>query len=165
MTKADVVSTIQPGGSRRENKMILTKLTEDMKAAMKARDKARLGTIRMLMSELKNARINKGEELSDAEEQKVLASYAKKRKEAIDDARKWERDDLVDKEQAEYETTMAYLPKQLGEDELRGIVQKHIEASGGGKQAFGQVMKAVMDDVGGQADGKTVSAMVKEMMQ
>jgi uncharacterized protein YqeY len=165
LTKTDVVPTIQPGGYRRENNMILTKLTEDMKAAMKAGDKERLGTIRMLMSELKNARINKGEDLSDAEEQKLLVSYAKKRKEAMDAAREWGRDDLVAKEETEYETTMAYLPAQLGEDELRAIVQKHIEASEGGKQAFGQVMKAVMEDVGGQADGKAISAMVKELMQ
>jgi uncharacterized protein YqeY len=145
--------------------MILAALTEDMKTAMKAGDKAKLGTIRMLMSELKNARINKGEELSEAEEQKILVSYAKKRKESMDSARDCGRDDLVAKEQAEYETTMGYLPVQLGEDELRAIVQKHVEASGGGKQAFGQVMKAVMEDVGGRADGKAISALVKELMQ
>ncbi|MGD8413864.1 MAG: GatB/YqeY domain-containing protein [Candidatus Latescibacterota bacterium] len=144
--------------------MILEALTEDMKAAMKAGDKGRLGTIRMLMSEIKNARISKGEDLTEAEEQKVLVTYAKKRKEAIENARDCGRDDLVAKEQAEYETTMAYLPAQLDEDELKAIVRKHVEASGGGKQAFGQVMKAVMEEVGGQADGKTVSAMVKELM-
>lgn len=145
--------------------MILSKLTEDMKTAMKAGDKAKLGTIRMLMSELKNARIDKGDDLSEAEEQKVLASYAKKRKEAMDGARDAGRNDLVAKEAAEYETTMTYLPAQLTPDELKTIVKKHIEATGGGRQAFGQVMKAVMDEVGGQADGKAVSAVVKELLQ
>jgi uncharacterized protein YqeY len=144
--------------------MILDKLVEDMKTAMKAGDKATLGTIRMLMSELKNARIEKGDDLDEAEEQKVLASYAKKRKEAMEAARDGGRDDLVAKENAEHETTMSYLPEQLGEDELKVIIQKHIEASGGGKQAFGRVMKAVMEDVGGQADGKTVSALVKQLI-
>lgn len=145
--------------------MIIDALREDMKTAMKSGDKARLGTIRMLISELKNARIEKGDDLDDAEEQKVLASYAKKRKEAGQNARDGGREDLVAKEQQEYETTMAYLPAQLGEDELKAIVRKHIDASGGGKQAFGQVMKAVMAEAGGQADGKVVSALVKELMQ
>ena len=63
--------------------MIIDRLTEDMKAAMKAGDKTRLGTIRMLMSELKNAKIAKGDDLDEAEEEKILASYAKKRKESI----------------------------------------------------------------------------------
>jgi len=145
--------------------MIIDRLTEDMKAAMKAGDKARLGTIRMLISELKNARIEKGADLDEGEEQKVLASYAKKRKEAMENARDGGRDDLVAKENAEYDTTMSYLPEQMGEDELKAIIRKHIEAAGGNKQAFGQVMKAVMADVGDQADGKTVSALVKELMQ
>lgn len=145
--------------------MIIETLTEDMKAAMKAGDKARLGTVRMLISELKNARIDKGEDLTEAEEQKVLAAYAKKRKEAMQSARDGGRDDLVAKEAAEYEVTMSYLPDQLGRDELEAIVRKHIEAGGGGKGGFGQVMKAVMAEVGGRADGKTVSAVVKELMQ
>jgi uncharacterized protein YqeY len=145
--------------------MIIDRLMEDMKTAMKAGDKARLGTIRMLMSELKNAKIEKGDDLDDVEEQKVLASYAKKRNEAMESARDGGRDDLVAKENAEYDVTMSYLPEQMGEEELKAIVQKHIEAAGGGKQAFGQVMKAVMADVGSQADGKTVSALVKELLQ
>jgi uncharacterized protein YqeY len=144
--------------------MILEKLSEDMKTALKAGDKARLGTIRMLVSELKNARIEKGDDLTDAEEQKVLASYSKKRKEAIENARKGGREDLVAKERAEYDVTMAYLPDQLGEDELRAIIARHVERAAGGREAFGHVMKAVMSEVGGRADGKTVSALVKEMM-
>ena len=67
--------------------MISDKLKEDMKTAMKAGDKTRLGTIRMLLSELKNARIAKGDDLTEADEQKVLASYSKKRKESIETAR------------------------------------------------------------------------------
>jgi uncharacterized protein YqeY len=151
--------------AHRRRKMIIDRLTEDMKAAMKSGDKPRLGTIRMLISELKNARIEKGDDLSDVEEQKVLASYAKKRKEAAANARDGGRDDLVAKEETEYETTMSYLPAQLGEDELKEIIRKHIDAVGGGPQAFGQVMKAVMAEVGGQADGKVVSALVKELIR
>ena len=144
--------------------MIIDKLREDMKTAMKEGDKARLGTIRMLINELKNERINGGRELSDADEERVLASYAKKRREMIETYRETGREDLEKKETAEYELTMSYLPEQLGEDELKAIVEKHIAASGGDRQAFGQVMKAVLAEVGSRADGKTVSAMVKQLL-
>jgi uncharacterized protein YqeY len=144
--------------------MIIDRLTEDMKAAMKAGDKTRLGTIRMLMSELKNAKIAKGDDLDEAEEEKILASYAKKRKESIAAARDAGREEMAGKEEREHSITMEYLPEQMGEDDLREIVRKHIEASGGGMQAFGLVMKAVMAEVGSQADGRTVSALVKEML-
>jgi len=145
--------------------MIIDQLTEDMKTALKAGDKTKLGTVRMLLSELKNAKIAKGEGLTDAESQRVLTSYAKKRKEAMEQANEIGREDLVTKEQEEYDVTMSYLPEQMGEDELRAIVQKHVDASGGGKQAFGLVMKAVLTEVGGQAEGKVVSGMVKELLQ
>jgi uncharacterized protein YqeY len=145
--------------------MLLDRLTADMKAAMKAGDRQRLGVIRMLISELKNARIEAREDLDEQSEQKVLASYAKKRKEAMEAARDGGRDDLVEKEKFEYDVTTSYLPEQLDDDELRGIIRKHIEtAGGGGNQAFGQVMKAVMAEAGNRADGKRVSALVREML-
>jgi uncharacterized protein YqeY len=144
--------------------MIIDRLREDMKTAMKEGAKERLGTIRMLINELKNARINSGEDLTEADEQKVLASYAKKRREMIDTYRENGREDLEQKETAELEITMSYLPEQMSEDELKAIIEKHIAESGGGKQAFGAVMKAVMAEVGSKADGKTVSALVKQLI-
>lgn len=145
--------------------MMIDRLTEDMKAALKAGDKARLGVVRMLLSELKNERIAEGGELDEAAEQRVVASYAKKRKEAMEAARDGGREDHYDKERFEYEVTMSYLPKQLGEDELKSIIAKHIESAGAtGAQAFGVVMKAVMAEVGSQADGKSVSALVRQML-
>ena len=145
--------------------MILERLSEDMKTALKAGDKARLGVIRMLISELKNARIAAGEDVDEAGEQKLLTSYAKKRREAMEAARNLGRDELVEKEKFEYEVTMAYLPEQLSEDDLRTLVEKHVEATGAsGPQGFGLVMKAVMAEVGSQADGKVVSAIVREVL-
>lgn len=145
--------------------MIIDQLRDDMKAAMKSGDKARLGVVRMLISELKNARINSGEELDEAAEQKVISSYAKKRKESVEAARAAGRADVAQKEQFEYDVTMSYLPRQLGADELRAIVSRHVEAlGGGGPAAFGNVMKAVMAEVGSAADGKAVSALVREML-
>jgi uncharacterized protein YqeY len=145
--------------------MIKEQLNEDMKAAMKAGDKLRLSVVRMLMSELKNEKIAKGGELDEASERRVVTSYAKKRKEAMDAARAGGREEIAQREQAELDITMSYLPKQLSDDELRTVVKKHVDASGAtGAQAFGVVMKSVMAEVGGQADGKIISSLVREML-
>jgi hypothetical protein len=145
--------------------MIKEQLTEDMKVAMKTGDKLRLSVVRMLMSELKNEKIAKGAELDEAAERRVLASYAKKRKEAMDAARAGGREEIAQREQKELDITMSYLPKQLSDDELRAVVKKHVDASGAsGPQAFGAVMKSVIAEVGGQADGKIISSLVREML-
>ncbi|MDH4038495.1 MAG: GatB/YqeY domain-containing protein [Candidatus Krumholzibacteria bacterium] len=145
--------------------MITQKLTEDMKVAMKAGDKLRLSVVRMLLSELKNERIAQGEDLDEASERKVLTGYAKKRREAMEAARAGGREEVAAREQQELDITMAYLPPQLSEADLRVVVRKHIETAGAtGPQAFGVVMKSVMAEVGGQADGKVVSALVRELM-
>jgi uncharacterized protein YqeY len=145
--------------------MITEKLTADMKTALKAGDKLRLSVVRMLLSELKNARIAHGADLDEASERKVLAGYAKKRKEAIEAARAGGRDEIATREQAEYDITVSYLPRQLSDDEVRAVIRAQIEAAGAsGPQAFGVVMKAVMAQVGSQADGKFVAALVREMM-
>jgi len=145
--------------------MIKEKLSEDMKVAMKSGDKLRLSVVRMLLSELKNEKIAKGAELDEAAERRVLSSYAKKRKEAMDAARVGGREEIAQREQAELDITMGYLPRQLSEEDLRAVVKKHVEASGAsGKDAFGAVMKQVMADVGGQADGKVISSLVRELL-
>jgi uncharacterized protein YqeY len=136
-----------------------------MKTALKGGDKVRLSVVRMLISELKNERIAQGADLDEVAQRKVLASYAKRRKEAIEAARAGGREDVASKEQLEYDITVSYLPKQLSDDELRSVVKKHIDGAGAsGPGAFGGVMKAVMAEVGGQADGKLVSALVREML-
>lgn len=145
--------------------MIKEKLSEDMKAAMKSGDKLRLSVVRMLLSELKNEKIAKGAELDETAERRVLSSYAKKRKEAMDAARAGGREEIAQREQAELDITMSYLPKQLSDEELRALVKKHIETSGAsGQDAFGTVMKQVMADLGGQADGKVISSLVRELL-
>jgi uncharacterized protein YqeY len=145
--------------------MIRDQLNDDMKTALKAGDKLRLSVVRMLISELKNERIAQGKDLDEASERKVLTGYAKKRKEAMDAARSGGREEIAAREQQELDITMSYLPRQLTDDELRAIVRRHVESSGAsGAQAFGMVMKAVMGEVGGQADGKLVSALVRELL-
>jgi uncharacterized protein YqeY len=145
--------------------MIIDKLGEDMKTAMKAGDKLRLSVVRMLISELKNERIAQGKDLDEASERRVLTGYSTKRREAMEAARAGGREEIAVREQQELDITMSYLPRQLTEDEIRAVVRKHIEAAGApGPQAFGVVMKSVMAEVGGQADGKVVSALVRELM-
>jgi len=145
--------------------MISEKLTADMKAAMKSGDKPRLSVIRMLRAELKNAQIAAGEELSEEQEQKVVAAYAKKRKEAREQAEQMGREDLAEKEEFEYAITMSYLPAQLDEAELLSIIREKIEETGAqGPKDMGKVMKVVMAAAGNQADGSTVSGLVKKML-
>lgn len=147
----------------RENQ-VLNRLTDDMKAAMKAGDKQRLGVIRMLISELKNARIAAGADLDDAAVNRVLGSYAKKRREAMEAARDAGREEHAVRERFELDVTAEYLPPQLDESALREIVARHVEAVEPGPAAFGKVMKAALAELEGRADGKTVSAMVREML-
>jgi uncharacterized protein YqeY len=145
--------------------MIWEQLNADMKTALKGGDKLRLSVVRMLISELKNERIAQGADLDDSTQRKVVQSYAKRRKEAIEAARAGGRDDVASKEQMEYDITVSYLPKQLSDDELRAVVKKHVEAAGAATpSAFGAVMKSVMAEIGGQADGKLVSALVRELI-
>jgi hypothetical protein len=119
----------------------------------------------MLLSELKNAEIAAAHGLSAEEEEKVVASYAKKRQEAVDAYKQAGRADLFEKEQREYGITMSYLPPRMTEEELARLVAEKIEETGAqGMKDFGRVMKAVMASVGSRADGSIVSATVKKVM-
>jgi uncharacterized protein YqeY len=109
---------------------IQTQLVEDMKTAMRAGDKIRLSTIRMIRAQLKDAEIAKGEELTPEEEIAVLTSGAKKRKEAIKAYIDGARDELADKERQELEIINSYLPEQLSEVEIENKVAEIIERVG-----------------------------------
>ncbi len=136
-----------------------------MKAAMKSGEKERLSVIRMLLSELKNAEIAAAHKLSAEEEEKVVASYAKKRQEAVEAFKQAGRPDLFEKEQREHAVTVSYLPPRMTEEELVGLVAEKIQETGAqGMKDFGRVMKSVMAAVGSRADGSVVSATVKKVM-
>ena len=95
-----------------KQELIIERLRKDMKEALKSGDKEKLGVVRMLVSELKNAQIAASKELSLQEEERMVASYAKKRKESIEKYIEGGRKDLADKEEREYEITVSYLPKR-----------------------------------------------------
>lgn len=143
---------------------IKEQITSDMKTFMKEKNHIALDTVRMLRSDIKYAEIEGKEELDDAGVQKVIASSIKKRKDAAQQYTDANRPELAEKEMAEVAVLMNYMPKQLSEEEVRSIVK---EASEGvdksDKRNFGKVMQAVMAKVGGQAEGKIINQLVKEV--
>lgn len=140
---------------------LLDTLTGDMKAALKARESARLQTIRMLMAGLKNERISKGAELEEADEIDYLAREAKRRRESIDAYVAAGRDDLAEVERADLVVIEDYLPKPLTEAEVRDLVQQAIADTGAtSKKDMGRVMSAVMPALRGRFDGKAAKDIV-----
>jgi hypothetical protein len=140
----------------------VTKITEDMKIAMKNKDSIALNTIRMLRAEIKNAEIQKMGKLEEEEVIKVVQTAIKKRKEAAEQYKNAGRDELAEKELMEAKVLEKYLPEQLGEDEIRAIINQVLAESD--NKNFGIVMKAVMEKVKGRAEGKLVNQLVKEML-
>ncbi len=139
-------------------------ITEDMKTAMRERNAAALGTIRMLKSALKNAAIEKGgadAELTDPEVVAVVRREVKKRQDSIEQYRAAGRAELAEQEEAEIAVLQAYLPEPLGEDELTAIIDAAIaEVGATSRKEMGAVMKLVQERSAGRADGKTLSQAV-----
>ena len=142
-------------------------LQDDLKTAMKARDAQTVGTLRMVIAEVKNLRVSAGHsgDVSDEEVTELLSREAKRRREATDAYAEAGRDDLVAKEQAELEVIRRYLPEQLDDDAVRAIVDDAVATTGAsGPSDLGTVMSAVMPKVKGRADGKQVNAIVRERL-
>jgi uncharacterized protein YqeY len=145
------------------------KIQTDIVVAMKAKDEHRLTTLRMVKSALKNKEIDKREPLTDAEETQILTTLIKQRRESVESFTKGDRPELAAKEQIEIGMIEAYLPKAMGEDEIRAVVQGALAtmAEGGttpGPKDMGTVMKVVQQRImadGLRADGRQVSDIVK----
>jgi hypothetical protein len=132
----------------------------DLTAAMKAGEKVRVTALRLVLAELqKDEKEGKGDELA------VLRRERKRRIEAAEQFEDAGRDDLAGPERTEAEMIAAYLPAELGDDELKAIVEKAVSDSGASTAAdIGQAMKSVMQAVDGRADGKRVNALVREVL-
>jgi hypothetical protein len=132
----------------------------DLTAAMKAGEKVRVTALRLVLAELqKDEKEGKGDELA------VLRRERKRRIEAAEQFEDAGRDDLAGPERTEAEMIAAYLPAELGDDELEAIVEKAVSDSGASTAAdIGQAMKSVMQAVDGRADGKRVNALVREVL-
>ena len=144
---------------------LLDTIRSELTTAMRERDTQRRDTLRLLIAALDNARIAAGRELSDDDAIAALQREAKQRRESIEEYRKGSRDDLVEAEQAELVIIEAYLPSQLGEDELRAMAQEVIaERGASGPGDLGAVMGPLMQRVRGRADGRQANAIVRELL-
>lgn len=144
---------------------IQQRLTEDMKSAMKARDKIRLSTIRMVINAIKIKEKEAGTELSDGDANAIIASEVKKRRDSAQAYRDGGRSDLVAIEENEIEILAEYMPEQMGEAEIRELARTIIEkVEALSPKDMGKVMKELMPHVKGKADGAIVNKVVKELL-
>lgn len=147
--------------------MLLQKLQEQLIVAMKAHKPIEVGTIRMLISSVKNLAIDKygvdaETKVSDADVLEVVKKQVKTHRESIDAFTKAARPELAQKEKEELEILSQYLPAELSDADLHSIVSRVVSESKGG--AFGPLMGKVMAEVKDQADGNRVSAIIRELI-
>ncbi|HVP69010.1 MAG TPA: GatB/YqeY domain-containing protein [Anaeromyxobacteraceae bacterium] len=141
------------------------RLDEDLKSAMRERDSLRLNTVRMLKSAIKYREIELMKTLDDAGILGVVSSEIKRRRDSVEQYKAGHRQDLVDKEETEIRVLQAYLPQQLSSAELEAKVDEVIARVGAkGPKDMGAVMKALLPEVQGRADGKVVSETVKQRL-
>lgn len=142
------------------------RLDQDMKQAMKSKDKFTLSTIRMVRSTIKYLEIDLKRTLDDNEVLDILSREIKQRKDALQEFESAGRDELAANTKAEIEIISKYLPEQLTEEEIKVIVQQTIQETGASsKSEMGKVMSALMPKVKGRADGKLVNQLVLQFLQ
>jgi len=140
-------------------------ITSDMKEAMKAKNSATLSTLRLLRSAIKNKAIDLRHDLSDDEVQAVVKSQVKQLKDSIESFKEGGRDEMVQDLQVELEVLSAYLPEEMGDEELESVVKGAVEASGASSKAeMGMAMGAAMKAVAGRADGNRVKTIVMKLL-
>ena len=145
---------------------IKTQLNESMKDAMKSGDEVRKRTVRMVLAAVKQAEVDKRIELDDMAVMNLIQKEVKNRREAIEEAKKANRADLIADNEAEIKVLEVFLPKAMPAEELRALVQAAItETAAAGPGDMGKVMKTVMPKVAGRAPNDMVSAAVKELLQ
>jgi len=140
-------------------------LNDTMKQAMKARDELRLSAVRMVKSAVKNREIDLKKELDDQGITEVISTLVKQRRESIRMYQEGNRQDLADKEKAELDILLGFLPAQLSPEEIEGLVRQVIAETGAADvKDLGRVMKAISPLTAGKADGKVVSETVKKLL-
>ncbi|MEH7108630.1 MULTISPECIES: GatB/YqeY domain-containing protein [Bacillaceae] len=143
---------------------LLERLNNDMKQAMKSKEKDKLSVIRMIKASMQNEAIKLGvKELSESDELTILSRELKQRKDSLHEFDKAGRPDLVEKLRTELTIVELYMPKQLSEEELSEIVKETIaEVGAKSKAEMGKVMSAIMPKVKGKADGALVNKFVQQ---
>jgi len=138
------------------------KITEDMKTAMRAKDTARLGTVRLLLSAMKQKEVDERVELTDADVLAIIDKMVKQRRESIAQFEKAARNDLAEIEKAEIAVLSGYLPQQLSEAEVaKEIETANKESGAAGAKDMGKVMGLLKSRLAGRADMGKVSGLVK----
>ena len=145
---------------------LLTKINEDIAHAMRARDAAKLGTLRLIKSALVNREVERGRALDEAEERQVMQQMVKQRRDAIDQFRRGGREDLAAKDEAEIALLSEYLPPAADEATIAAAVDAAIAETGAASvKDMGKVMKATLARLSGvTADGRLVSETVKNKL-
>ena len=142
------------------------KITEDMKGAMRAKETARLGTVRLLLSAMKQKEVDERVVLTDADVLAIIDKMVKQRRESIAQFEKAGRNDLADVEKAEIVVLSAYLPQQLSEAEVAAAIAAAIaEAGAAGAKDMGKVMGLLKSRLAGKTDMGKVSGLVKSKLQ
>jgi uncharacterized protein YqeY len=145
---------------------LMERISQDLTAAMRAKDQPRLAALRMAKAALMNKEVEKGRALEGPEEQQVIASLIKQRRDSIEQFQKGGRQDLADTEAGEITTLEVYLPPPLDPAEIDSAVAAAIAETGASSaKDFGKVMKAVMPKLAGRAmDGKAISELVRQKL-
>ncbi len=147
------------------NMPIEEKITNDLKAAMKAKDEMRLSCLRLLKTSIKHKQVEKGEELKDEDIEAIISSAIRKGKEAAQEFNKGNREDLAAKDEAEIKILYDYMPKQLDSVEIEKIIKEIItELSIDSPKDLGKVMKAAMVRMAGKAQGKEVNEIARRLL-
>lgn len=142
------------------------KLMEDLKSAMRNKDKLRKDTITMVRAAIKQKEVDDRVELNDQDVIDILTKQLKEKKHSIEEFKKGDRQDLIEQTNKEIDVLLDYLPKQLGEDELRQIIQETMNENNiNSVKDMGTLMKNIMPKIKGRADGNTVSKIAKELLK
>ncbi len=142
-----------------------SRISDDMKSAMKAGEKERLGTIRLILSAIKQQEVDSRKDLQDEDILAILDKMSKQRRESIDQYEKAGRDDLAGKEKAELEILQTYLPSQLDDEAITALIDEAIKATGAeAMKDMGKVMGILKPKMQGRADMAAVSAQVKSRL-
>lgn len=145
--------------------LLKTRIQEDVKTALRAHERERLGVLRLVSAAIKQKEVDERIELNDEQVLAVLDKMVKQRRESIEQFEKAGRDDLVAKERFELDLIQTYLPEPLGEDELVALIQSVITELGASSvRDMGPVMNALRGQVQGRADMKAVSQAVKAQL-
>jgi len=141
------------------------RIETEVKAALKAREKERLSTLRMLLNAIKNERIRTGQDVDDATFLKLVRKGIKQRQESSEQYRQGGRQELAEKEEREADILAVYLPPAVDEEELAAAIREYLAAAGlVGPQAMGSVMKEMLGRFSGRTDGGTINRLARDIL-